>query len=118
MCNCTKNGLPHRYFSNILGNILENLIQETSWLRLELLPKSFPKSLCMGNSYYIETIRFICIANWLVASGQFGICFYSKISLSRPFMPFMQLKRSKQIFVLMGNLLHGLYQSLKILAIN
>ena len=44
MCNCTKNGLLHRHFSNILGNILENLIQETSWLRLELLPKSFPKS--------------------------------------------------------------------------
>ena len=42
--------------------------------------------------YYIETSRIICIENWLVASWQVHICFYSKISLSRPLM---QLKRSK-----------------------
>ena len=41
--------LSHIQFSNILHNILENLLHETLWLRLELLLNSVTKSLLQRN---------------------------------------------------------------------
>ena len=114
MCSFTKNIFLHIIFKEFV------LFSKIPITRNFMVPGgTFTKACSLAQSqsplrkrtsYHVETSQIICTVNYLVY-----IRLYSKLYLNRLFM---KIKRSKQSFILIGNLLLGVISmSLGILAI-